>query len=166
MSRSKSISRTMKTLLIVSLVFFASCSKKETDSHPPFIMPSGKSNIVRAKKPAPVIYRYTGDRFRDFLFKPESGSEKKEKKEKPAKDYDRQMPFILEDVFLKGFLSSPPETFALLTDRDGNSFVLKNGKIYDLKKREVPGGKGLIKKKSVVLIYKNQLKELFVEKRS
>jgi hypothetical protein len=62
----------------------------------------------------------------------------------------------LPNLELKGILRDRKGKMAMITSRDGGTFLLRAGKIYDRKNRVIPGISGMIKEKSVILISKDQ----------
>lgn len=53
--------------------------------------------------------------------------------------------FNIHNLFLKGIMKDADADYALLVDREfGISFILRKGRIYDLKNKPVPGVSGTI----------------------
>ena len=74
---------------------------------------------------------------------------------------DKTGPFNPVTVQLKGILRTPTGRWAVLTATTGERFVVKNGKVFDAKRKTVEGFVAIIKEKSLVVIdANNQVTEL------
>lgn len=148
--------------------FLVSCGDKKTQQAPPPVPKARTEKVEKPKKVVPPKYEFKGSMFRDFLQSAlsKAGPSTDKKRIEPKEDLSRPetIVFNFDSVRLRGFLSSGLDKFALISDDMGNSFVLRDGKLYDIRQKIIPGASGLIKKRSVVLTYKSQIKELSMKR--
>jgi hypothetical protein len=73
--------------------------------------------------------------------------------------------FDIKSVALTGILKTPTGRWAVLRSPEGGSYLVKNGKIYNFKHKQVEGYVGIVKEKSLVIIdSQNQVTELKLKK--
>ena len=66
---------------------------------------------------------------------------------------------------LKGIIKDREGKLAIIVSREGESFTLKAGRIYDKRNQKMTGMTGVIKEKSVVLVGSNKAtRELFLKR--
>ncbi|MGQ0644022.1 MAG: hypothetical protein ACT4O3_00825 [Elusimicrobiota bacterium] len=106
--------------------------------------------------PPPPVYVYQGDRFRD-PFIALAGQGFVEMAATPTEEGE----FDPNAVELKGIIRGPGGRMALLRTPGGAPFIVKEGKIFNTKKKAVQGYVGIVKEKSLVMIGpNNKLTEL------
>lgn len=131
--------------LLCMVLIIGGCSKK--NSEVPIEQP-----IQRVETPAQVpqkteqpLYQYAGAKFRD-PFIPLTG----------GKSYKRnvQGDTTLDpaSLMLKGIIMDTTDRMATLIDTSGNSYMIKNKRLFNRKGEEVPGVVGIVKLESVVII--------------
>ena len=80
---------------------------------------------------------------------------------------DEEAPFDPKGVTLTGLISSKGGRWAILKGGQGKTYMVKEGKIWDAKRKPVQNFVGIVKAKSLVLIGpNNQVTELKLEKKS
>lgn len=151
--------------MIVCLIVFFACKKKvETKVS----SAATAAPVVQKKKlseyipPAPVPkYKYTGDYYRD-PFVPLAGSAGSYSSGVIDEIMDKDK---MKSLYLKGIVSDTAQgNIALITDPGGNSYVLKNGKLYNRRNRTIIGISGMIGKESVTLFGHQTKVELKLKK--
>lgn len=158
-------------LLFMSLTF-SSCSKKNEEENLEILFPQTQISIEKKAAPPPEAirkesnprYLYGVSSGRDpFLPLIGDGSKgiKSQQKRDPQKSAEN-----FSQLELKGILKDKDGKIALVISRDGESFTLKSGKLYDKRGQIIQGITGIIKETSVILYGKNKsLKEYHVIKK-
>ena len=111
------------------------------------------------KKPEPPKYVYPFLQQRD-PFVPLIGA--------PAATAPSGTPSIesFSNLELRGILQDRRGKIALISSTDGESYVLRSGRVYDRRNRMISGVQGIIKENSVVLISKNKtVRELTISRK-
>ena len=113
-----------------------------------------------AAPPAAAEYTYNADKLRD-PFIPPMGAGGGMDMARGAVDED----FNPSSVELKGILQTKTSRWAVLRSPAGASYLVRNGKIHDPKRKVVEGYVGIVKEKSLVVIGpNNQVTELKLRK--
>jgi hypothetical protein len=121
----------------------------------PGAAPEAVADPEAAAAPAPEapvepLYVYKGERFRDPLVPLTGGG---------AWDYSglsaSNEEFDPASVELKGIIKTQTGRWALLRSATGGNFLVKNGKIYDSKRKAAKDFVGIVKEKELVIIGPN-----------
>lgn len=120
---------------------------------PPKALPAAVSAATRAEvkssTPTPSVSSvYTAERLRDPFQLSGSGASAVAEKAFTIDDFN------MHNLVLRGTMKDGGADYALLSDREfGVAFILRNGKLYDSKRKAVPGVTGRIhlKEKTVEL---------------
>lgn len=100
-----------------------------------------KSSTAAASAPD-VSSVYTAEKLRDPFLK--GGASGGAPVSAPSKEFTAE-DFNIHNLFLKGIMKDADADYALLVDRGfGTSFILRKGRLYDLKNKPVPGVSGTI----------------------
>ena len=136
-----------KLILLIAIplaIFLGSCSNEEI---PQSTVPQFKQHAVNistgtAKKETPR-YIYKGDRFRDpFIPLTDSGY--------IASASDSLTTPSVGSLSLKGIVNDGSKRIAIISG-GGTAYILRDGKLFDSKNRQIKNMYGTIKKDSVVL---------------
>ena len=92
-------------------------------------------------------YVYTGDRFRD-PFVPLSGGASGGYL-RPVEDVG---PFNPVGLSLKGIVAAPTGRWAVVRTKEGGTYFIKDGKIFDPKRKAVEGYQAIVQEKSIVIL--------------
>ncbi|MBL8024042.1 MAG: hypothetical protein JNK54_07165 [Elusimicrobia bacterium] len=118
------------------------------DLVPPVVAFSSTTIAVSTPPVAPG-YVYQGDRFRD-PFIPLVGADTGRYEALPSNEL--LPPFNAIGADLKGILKATTGRWAVLRTVDGVTYLVKNGKVFDPKRKEVEGYQGIVKEKSLVIL--------------
>ena len=151
------------TVLCFCAVLLASCSKKkgvdldELASRPERAEPPPASTPAPVKKPEPPKYAYPYDGRRD-PFMPLVGTPGSY----AGSSQDAQtITQSFSNLELKGILKAKSGKIAMISATNGETYMLKSGRVFDRRNRVIHGVSGIIKENSVVLISQNKtVKEL------
>jgi hypothetical protein len=132
-------------IFTATLFFVSSCSKEQLPDAPPpaFKPPVVKISTSTAKNQVPR-YVYKGDKYRDpFIPLTGSGFSSINSDAVPTPN--------IGSLSLKGIVDDGNKRMAVITG-GGITFVLKDGRLFDNRNRQIRGISGYIKKNSVILI--------------
>ncbi|MBI2118190.1 MAG: pilus assembly protein PilP [Elusimicrobia bacterium] len=160
-------------LLFMSLTL-SSCSKKNVEENLNILYP--ETQIAVQKKIVPQLESAKKEPIPRFIYGANSGRDPflpligDSSSSKGVKSQTRRDPQRSAENFsqleLKGILKDKDGKIALIISRDGESFTLKSGKLYDKRSQTIQNITGIIKETSVVLYGKNKtIKELHVIKK-
>jgi hypothetical protein len=138
-----------KCLVFIPLIlalFGAGCKKANVNLNPalPQVPFRPSQTADQNKKKTPTRYEYPGFRFRE-PFIPLTGSDF------TMRSANEIVVPNIESLKLKGIIGDKKSRMALLAG-GGISYILQDSKLYDNRRRVVPGISGVIKRGSVLLI--------------
>lgn len=142
----------MKDKLILFILFFSllSCGKEEEDLQQP-VKQQVSPPVVESRKEEPQVkYVYKGAKGRD-LFTPLAGKSAQFAKEEATETLEMSGS-TLSTLSLKGFVRDVNQKYALINDTGGGRYVVKGGKVFDRRGKQIQGVVGIVKEKSVILI--------------
>jgi Tfp pilus assembly protein PilP len=137
-----------KTLLVMIIAtFFAASCGKPGPSGPAAAQVkrfAPKPVAVVYQKKEPPVYRYSGDRYRDpFIPLAGQGAYFSENEESAIPN--------IASLTLKGIIGEGKTKIALISGA-GSTYILKGGRLYDNRQRQIKGITGAIKTDSVIMI--------------
>lgn len=132
------------------LVLLAGCSSDIKLDIPPETKPLTIGISTDAYKPSYESYTYKGTKYPD-PFLPSSG----------GGYFSGEYTFEPNTAQLVGIIKTRDGTIAVLSIAPGVSFILKNGRLYDPKKKEVSGYVGIIEGKTVKIVDENRTEYVY-----
>jgi Tfp pilus assembly protein PilP len=148
----------MRTLIAAFIVGSACAGASAADPKAPAapaVSTAAAAGVQASTTPAraqTVDDLYGGAKFRD-PFSPVSGSGGGGRMTAETQEFTLE-DFSIQNLELRGIMKDRRGSFAVLLDIDSRTgFILRNGKLYDYKKKQIPGVKGQISlpQKSVTL---------------
>ena len=106
-----------------------------------------------AQSTATVASIYTGDRVRDPFMAASMGGGPA-RAPKAEKDGEEQQAVDIHALVLRGIMKDTKTDYALFSAESGNTYMLRDGKLWDDRRKRVPGvtGKIKLKQKTVELM--------------
>ncbi|MCS7184920.1 MAG: hypothetical protein NZ870_03210 [bacterium] len=140
----------MKKTILLS-IFITGCGTDLKLDVPPERKPTAIQISTEAYKPAYESYTYKGSKYPDPFMPTTVG----------AGYILGEYTFEPNTAQLVGIIKSKDGDIAVLSIGGGVSFLLKNGRLYDPKRKEVKGYIGLIQGKSVKIIDQNKIEYVY-----
>ena len=130
--------------LLLFILMLNACGSKEEVNMRPSLPNIASKNLEQAliKKELPPKYVYLGYKYKDPFISLTGKGLVLKGNEVPVPNID--------SLVLKGIIGDGKETIAIMSG-NGISFMLKNGTLYDNRRRQVNGVTGVIKKDSVIM---------------
>ena len=144
---------------------FTGCGKKsqQTETAKQVQMPKPKIKEY-VPPPPPPRYAYKGGTYRDPLI-PGGGASSYSSLNVAGEGEETMTGEKMVTLQLKGiFMDEKIGNIAIVSETSGNSYILKNGKLYNKKNKDIKGVTGVIGKKVVTLISSDTKIELKLKK--